>query len=318
MWFKQAHVLQLVPAISGDEKALAAKLEPLAFRPCLPSLPSSHGWVAPLDQEDAPLVYATSRYLLICMQLEEKILPASVVRQALDEKIKQIRSTRGEAISQKEKYALRDEIIHTLLPRAFSKLSRFFAFFDKKNNWLIINTTIPSKLENFLGLFKKTLGDTAYHAIESKGVASTLTQWLLEDNAPRSILVEKFCLLKDPNQQRRVIRCQQQDLSVAAIRSLIKDGCEVDELSLNWHDKITFTLTSTFDLKSICYHDEVKNLAKDGGLESKQQQFEVDFFIMTEILSTLIQTLIDLFSKDIQAKRVGTTEEKRGGICLNF
>lgn len=88
MWFKQVQLFQLLesaPTYKAED--LQQKLEPLRFTSCLPSLFFSAGWVAPFAEEEALLVQAVPGYLLICLQIEEKILPAAVVRQALDEKI---------------------------------------------------------------------------------------------------------------------------------------------------------------------------------------------------------------------------------------
>ncbi len=99
MRFKQAHLFELSLPLDQDPRELEKQLIPLAFTPCLPSLPISYGWVSPFDQEDAPLVQPINRHGLVCMQMEVKILPAVVVRQALVEKIKDIESTQDRCLS---------------------------------------------------------------------------------------------------------------------------------------------------------------------------------------------------------------------------
>jgi len=295
MWFKQAQIFQLSKPISSDIAALEEQLESLVFRPCLPSIPSSHGWVSPIDKENAPLVHAANGYLLICMQLEEKVLPAIVVRQALNEKIKELVAEQNRKISQKEKYALKDEIIQTLLPRAFSKMSRIYGYIDTRNHWLVIDTITSSKVEKFLALLKQLSGEISYHAIETKKIGPLLTQWLLRDNYPASLSIEKSCVLRDPNEQSRIIRCQQQDLLAGSIQSLLKDGCEVHQLYLTWQDKISFTLVDDLTFKNIKYNDEILSLAKDSYSESPEQEFDANFYIMTEALTALWVELIALF-----------------------
>ncbi|WP_423064045.1 recombination-associated protein RdgC [Candidiatus Paracoxiella cheracis] len=298
MWFKQATLFQLSDPVLYKPDRLEEQLAQLSFKSCLPSMPSSAGWVSPIDKEDAPLVHAANGYLLMCLQLEEKVLPAAVVRQELDERIKTIAATQDRKVSQKEKFALKDEIIHTLLPRAFSKFSRIYATIYTKNKWLIIDTTTPSKVEKFLNLFKRSMDKVCYQTIETKKISPILTQWLLHDDCPRSFSIEKNCVLRDPNQETRIIRCQQQDLSASAIQSLLKDGCEVQQLSLNWQDKINFILVDDFTLKNMKYSDEILNRAKDNYGETLEQQFDADFYIMTELLSELLTSLLNLFSKN--------------------
>ena len=303
MWFKQAQIFKLSAPVLSDLNALEEQLAKLEFTPCLPSLPFSYGWTSPIDKDEAPLVHAVNHHLLICMQLEEKILPAIVVRQALNEKIRNIESTQARKVSHKEKYALKDEITQSLLPRAFSKLSRVTAYIDTDNNWMVIDTTTSFKVDIFLKLFKRSLSDVSCHTIETKNIPKIVTRWLLQDTCPRSFFIEQSCVLKDPNLQSRTIRCQHQDLSDAAIQSLLKGGCEVQQISLNWSNKISFTLIDDFTLKSISYHDELLESVKENDIETEDQQFSADVVIMTELLSSLLKQLVRLFGDEAKHKK---------------
>ena len=104
MWFKQIQLYQLSTPISSAADTLAAKLEPLAFTPCLPSMPSSLGWASPLADADeqAPLVRGLNQCLMLCLQIEEKILPSSVIALALKEKIKDIEQGELRKVRKKE------------------------------------------------------------------------------------------------------------------------------------------------------------------------------------------------------------------------
>ncbi len=295
MWFKQSQIFQLSSSIVSDPSVLESKLEAFTFKPCLPTLSFSYGWMPPTEQADASLVYSTQNHRMICMRLEEKVLPATVIRQELNEKIKKLQETQDRSVSQKEKYALKDDITNTLLPRAFSKYDSIYAYFDIKNNWLILNTTTESKIEKFLALFKKTFPDMHYHYIHTQKMAPILTRWLKHNETPAPFEIEKAGVLKDPRQEGRIIRCQQQELTAPGIQSLLKDGCEVHQISLSWSDKMSFMLVSDLTLKNIRYGDEVLELAKDQNAESELQRFDADFVIMTELLSALWKQLIHLF-----------------------
>ncbi len=297
MWFKQTQIFQLSTPVAYDCEKLAAQLAPLAFTSCLPSFPSSHGWISAIDEEDAPLVHGTYGYMMICLQFEEKILPTTVIRQELDQKIKEIEANRERKVYQKEKYALKDEIILTLLPRAFSKFSRIHAYFDTKNNWLIIDTVNAAKTEKFLEQFKKSFTGINLQPIETEKLGPILSRWLINNDYPKEFAVEKACVLRDPNQQSRVIRCQQQNLFASSIQALIKDGCEVQQLALTWQDRVNFVLLDSLLLQSIKFNDEIIEQTKQMEPETKQQQFAADFLIMAETISALLKDLLPLFHK---------------------
>jgi recombination associated protein RdgC len=300
MWFKQVQIFQLNDPITYAPEKLAQQLQALAFTSCLPSMHSSVGWTSPLEMDNAPLVHAMNGYMMICMQQEEKILPATVVRQELNDKIKQIEARDDRKVGYSEKLSLKEEIIVTLLPRAFTKLSRLYAYIDTKNKWLILGTANAKKTEDFLMLFKKSVSENI-RAFEINKVPPVITQWLKKQAYPKEFSVEKTCLLQDPQQQNRIIRCQHQDLFAAGIQSLIKDGCEAKQLAISWQDRVSFVLAEDFSLRSIQYLEDVLMAVKEIDSETEQQQFDADFFIMTETLAALFLDLLKLFVKSMQA-----------------
>jgi recombination associated protein RdgC len=296
MWFKQLQLFKL-PAKNFSLAEITENLEQLAFQPCLPSLPYSTGWVSPVDEDDAPIVRAVNGCIMICIQIEEKILPNIVVRQEVLEKVKKIEATQDRRVRQKEKLTLKDEITFSLLPRAFSKLSRLYAYIDTRNHWLVIGSTSAAKNEQFITLFKRSICEEV-QTLDLIKPPAVFTHWLKTQDYPSLFAIENACVLQDPQQQKRVIRCQHQDLFAQSIQALIKDGCEAKQLALSWHDRVKFILADDFTLRSIRYEEDILTEAKDIG-ETKQQRFDADFLIMTETLTQLLKDLLPLFNKKI-------------------
>lgn len=297
MWFRQLQVFQLTQSIAYTPSQLAERLEPLAFKPCLPSMPTSMGFVPPVDadEEDAPLARGLNQCVMVCLQIEDKILPASVVNESVKNKIKQIETNEARKIRKKEKVALKEDTVQTLLPRAFTKFTRLHAYIDTKHQWLILNNVSPAKTELFLSMIKKVLGD-GIEALEVIKPSLIFTQWLKQKNYPEVFSVEPAAILQDPEHQHRVIRCQQQDLFASSIQDLIKDGCEVIQLSLNWHDRLQFTLAQDFTLRSVrLAEDDTANLYDE--IETKHQKFDADLVMMAELLRGLFTDLFKLFVK---------------------
>lgn len=293
MWFKQIQIFQ-IPQLSYSAEKLVEKLEQLIFKPCLPSLPSSAGWATPADEEGAALIRTINGCFMLCLQIEEKILPATVIRQALLDKIKELEAKEDRKVYKKEKLALKDEVVLTLLPRAFTKFTRIYGYLDTKNNWLVLGTSNQKKAEQFISILKKTINEEI-HALDIERISHSLTQWLQHRNFPSSFNIEKSCVLQDPRQQTRVIRCQQQDLFASSIQALIKDGCEAKQLALSWQDRVSFVLADDFSLSSIKFQDALLSEAKDLEPETKQQQLDADFLIMTETFSRMLKELFSCF-----------------------
>jgi recombination associated protein RdgC len=309
MFFKQMQCFQMTDAMRFSAEDLANKLLNLQFQPCLPSLFFSLGWVSPIEEEGASLVRHINGYMAFCLQIEEKILPAIVIRQALYEKIKEIELNENRKIYAKEKLRLKDDIILTLLPRAFTKLTKVYAYIDTKNHWLIVGTCNTKKTEQFLSAFRKSITEDV-HAFDLKKLSPTLTQWLKLKEYPASLAIEKSCVLQDPKQKNRLIRCQQQDLFANGVQSFLKDGCEVIQLAFTWQDQLSCVLTSNFFLQGIKFNDELLAQAKEAEAETKQQKFDVDFLIMSQALSVLLKQLLEIFM-DIKSQDGISTQHSK-------
>lgn len=302
MWFKQLQLFQLQNANQITKDILQEKLEALAFTPCLPSLPHSTGWVSPLeDLEDEPLVRMINGNLMMCLQVEEKILPATVIRQELNELVRQMEASESRKLRQKEKLNLKDEIMMSLLPRAFSRMSRTYGYIDTKNNWLIIGTSSAKKAEQFISMFKKAVSEDV-SSLDVSNISAVMTHWLKQQSYPSSFAVEKACMLQDPSQENRIIRCQHQNLFADAIQSLIKEGCDVMQLALSWQDRVNFVLAHDFSIRSISFQDEIIEQVKEMEPETRQQAFDADFLIMTDIFSSFLTELLELFNLSLSEK----------------
>ena len=86
MWFRNLRAYRLTQPFSLSAEQLEEQLAGKTFRACAPSQPLSLGWSSPLGVEDGPLVHAAGGRLLLRLRREERLLPATVVREALAER----------------------------------------------------------------------------------------------------------------------------------------------------------------------------------------------------------------------------------------
>lgn len=309
MWFKQFQIFKLGDTFKYATDHLIKSLEQSLFRPCLPSMAYAMGWATLLDEDEAPLIRTIDGCSIFCLQIEEKILPATVVSQAVDEKIKQIELSENRKLRQKEKLSLKDETIMTLLPRAFSKLTKIYAYIDSKNNWLVLGTKNKGKTEQFLSMFKKTVSEDI-HLFSLKKMPPIMTHWLKEKSYSNSFSIEKACVFQDPDQQIRMIRCQQQDLFAGCIQQLIKEGYHVKQLAISWHDQLSFVLADDFSFSGLKYQDEIREQINEVAPETALQRLDADFLIMATTLSSLLKELLELFIETEEPAKVKKKDEE--------
>lgn len=295
MWFKQMQIVKLSSRFKHQASEIHQRLEAFAFKSCLPSMPSSMGWVSPLDDEDGPLTRGINGCFMIALQIEDKILPASVVNQTLKDKIKQIELNEARKVRQKEKMSFKDEVTQTLLTRAFTKFTTLYAYIDTRYQWLILNSISPAKTELFLSMFQKAFGE-CLEEMDIIKPSALLTHWLKTQDYPKEFSVGKACVLQDPEQQNRIVRCQQQDLFTSGVQTIFKEGFDVIQMELCWQDRIRFVLADDFSLRGVGLQEDDINEMKET-YESKHERFDADLVLMSESYAGMIQDLLTTFTK---------------------
>ena len=143
---------------SQELKMLETQLEACAFTPCGSQDISRFGWVKPLGKFGSTLTHSAAGHILLCARKEEKMLPGSVVKEMLAEKVEAIEFEQGRALKKKEKEALKEEIMHTLLPRAFSRTSQTFAWINPADNLMVVDAGSAKKADDLLALLRKSIG----------------------------------------------------------------------------------------------------------------------------------------------------------------
>ncbi|AEA70625.1 Recombination-associated protein [Pseudomonas brassicacearum subsp. brassicacearum NFM421] len=128
MWFKNLLIYRLTQDLPFDAEALETALASKLARPCASQELTTYGFVAPFGKgEDAPLVHVSQDFLLIAARKEERILPGSVVRDALKEKVEEIEAeqmrkvykrngTSSRMKSSRRSCRVRSSVVRPLLP----------------------------------------------------------------------------------------------------------------------------------------------------------------------------------------------------------
>ena len=110
MWFKNLTVYRFNKPFSVDTESMEKSLEDFTFSPCSSQDISKFGFSNAFGKHGDTLVHTAADRHLICATKEEKILPAQVIKEALEEKVALLESEDGRKLAKKEKDALKDEI----------------------------------------------------------------------------------------------------------------------------------------------------------------------------------------------------------------
>jgi recombination associated protein RdgC len=298
MWFKNLALFRFTEPFVHSSEALLEALERRRFRPCGPLEMATLGWHPPLRRDDHSLVHAASGFLMLSLLREEKILPASVVNEAVEEKTEEIETRRGTPVGRKERATLRDKVVSDLIPRAFSHTRRTYAYIDSRGGWLVVDSPNPRRAEDLVSLLRQSLGSFPVEPLSVKErPASVMTRWLMTGQLPSDIGVEDECELRAPDEEGKggIVRCRRQDLTAPEILNHLAAGKEVVRLALTWNDRLSLMLDDSLQVKKLRFLDGIQEQAAEVDAADEVERFDADFAIMALELSQFLERLPEWF-----------------------
>ncbi|HEK2782023.1 TPA: recombination-associated protein RdgC [Proteus mirabilis] len=301
-FFKNAIVYRMTRDIQISAEQLEEALKTLAFTPCSSQDMSRTGWVSPLGNQGEMLTHVAGNQILLCLRKEEKILPSTVIKETLQEKIEKLESEQGRKLKKTEKATLKDEVIHSLLPRAFSKYSQTQLWIDLDKQRIIVDASSSKRAEDSLALLRKTIGSLPVIPLHTEQpVEITLTEWVRNNDIPSGFMLHDEAELKAVLEEGGIAKFKKQDLASDEIATHIEAGKYVTQLSMEWQERISFTITDSLMLKKISLSDVLKEHNDDIHHEDYAQRFDADFILFTGEFSVLIDELVSALGGESKA-----------------
>ncbi len=296
MWFKNLALFRFTEPLQIDAAELEQKLDAMRFRPCGSHEEFSFGWTPPLGQSAQQLVHAANGFLMICANKEEKVLPAAVVNELLQERIQEAETQQARRLPKKERDALKDDLLFELLPRAFSFSRQTYAYIDPKGGWLIVDAASSKKAEDLASLLRKCLGSLPVTPpLTRQRPVDVMTDWLNTGQAPKDISIENECELRSPEEDGGLIRCKRQDLSAPEIKNHLDTGKQVIKLAVSWADRLSFIVDENLAIKRLAFLDLIQDQLADIETDDRAEQFDAEFSIMSLELANFVPRLLELF-----------------------
>ena len=292
MWYKNA-IIYLLPDGWQLEAGFAEKLEQAAFTPCMGLDWFSEGF-APPTPFSSDFVFTAQNSNRVCLKHEEKVLPAGVIRDILDERVAEIQEAQVRNVGRKEKQYLKEQITDDLLPLALTKSRRTEAIFDTERGFLLVNEASDKRAEQMLIKLREALGGLKVAMPQTRESPSSLmTEWLLQGHAEGDFELGYNVLLQGVGDVVPKVKISKKDLTTAEVIKHAQNGMQVVELELEWREQISFTLTQDFTLKRIQYLDVLQEEAEGHGDDAASLTFASQI-IMVEALGEMINELANL------------------------
>ena len=205
-------------------------------------------------------------------------------RLRLEAKIAKLEAEQARKLKKTEKDSLKDEVLHSLLPRAFSRFSQTMMWIDTVNGLIMVDCASAKKAEDTLALLRKSLGSLPVVPLSMENpIELTLTEWVRSGSTAQGFQLLDEAELKSLLEDGGVIRAKKQDLTSEEITNHIEAGKVVTKLALDWQQRIQFVMCD----------DGSRDQNEDIDREDFAQRFDADFILMTGELAALIQNLIE-------------------------
>lgn len=290
MYFKNLHPYRLSTEWPITLDALREQLATKPFKPCGSQDHESRGWVPPFDGGD--LVHAIGHNWLACMQTETKILPPAVINKEADARAAVIAEQQGYKLGRKQMKELREQVTTELLPRAFTRIRKTFAWINVGAGWLVVDAASEKKAEDVLELLRHSL-DTFPVALlrTERSPMSAMADWLAGE-APEGFTIDQDFALQSIAEDGARATFKGHDLEDTHVIEHLEAGRLPIKLAMTFDDRISFVLTDRGALKRIDFLDVIRDQVAADEHEDAQALFDAEFALMTGELLRLLPAIV--------------------------
>lgn len=297
MWLKNLTLYRLPRKWPVKADDLEQKLASQPLKPCGGFQMESVGWTPP--RSEGPFLHNQDNQWLIALGVEQKLLPASVIRQATDERAVKLAKKQAHPVGRKQMRDLREQVTTELMPRALARRRVTHGWIDKKAGLLAVDSAADPKAEQFMETLRRAETDLTAPRLETlRSPASAMAEWLSKSEAPGKFTIDQDLELRAPDASKATVRYARHGLEGRDIRDHLASGKTAVRLGLTWNDRISFVLTETLQVKRVTFLDILRR--EDGGDEAsdagngvdEEEKFAIDFSIMTGELALLLADLV--------------------------
>ena len=290
MWFKNLTVYRLPADWSWSAASLEEALARRPLQPCSALEMRSMGWVPPATTDR--LLHTLGEQHLVALGVDQKLLPASIVRQEAERRAKVQAQTQGFPVGRRQMRALKLQVLDELRARALTRRRTTRAWLDPRNRWLVVDSASDRRAEELVETLRDTLGSLAVQKVDTeRSPSACMAAWVMQTDASGPFSIEQDLELQSGEPAKSIVRYRRHPLDGKEVRAYVAGGKRPTQLGLTWNGRVSFVLTEKLQIKRV----EFLEVAPERGDEEKidkAEQFDLDFAVMAGELAKLLEELI--------------------------
>ncbi|HEY6515444.1 MAG TPA: recombination-associated protein RdgC [Steroidobacteraceae bacterium] len=290
MWFKNLTVYRLPGEWSWSAAGLEEALARRPLQPCSPFEMRSMGWV-PAATGDR-LLHTLGEHHLLALGVDQKLLPASIVRQEAQQRARVQAETQGFPVGRRQMRALKMQVLEELRARALSRRRITRAWIDPRGGWLVVDSASDRRAEELVETLRDTLGTLAVQKVDTeRSPSACMTAWLMQSDASGAFSIEQDLELVSGEPAKSFVRYRRHPLDGKEVRAYVAAGKRPTQLGLTWNGRVSFVLTEKMQIKRVEFLEIVRERGDEEEIDPAEQ-FDLDFAVMAGELAKLLVELI--------------------------
>ena len=299
--FKNLIVYRIAAEWNASAADIASALDGSRFVACGPTQQKSVGWVEPRGEPGGALVDVVDGHLMLRLMTEQRVVPGSAVRQRVEEIVAHIEQTSGRKPGKKEIRELKEQALHELLPRAFTRQGSTRVWIAPQERLLVLDTGSAAKADEITTLLIKALDGLSLTLVQTAmSPAAAMTHWLGTGEAPYAFTIDRECEMKSTDEMKATVRYTRHTLDTDEVKQHIASGKVPTRVAMTWNERVSFVLTDALQLRKLAFLEGVFEDVPEIDKRDKDAKFDADMAIATGELLQLLPDLIEALGGEQQ------------------
>ncbi len=178
------------------------------------------GWVAPATTDR--LLHTLGEHHLLALGVDQKLLPASIVRQEAERRARIQADSQGFPLGRRQMRALKMQVLEELRARALSRRRSTRAWIDPRGGWLVVDSASDRRAEELVETLRDTLGSLAVQKVDTERSPSVcMAAWLMQADASGAFSIEQDLELQSGEPAKSIVRYRRHPLDGKEVRAYV-------------------------------------------------------------------------------------------------